>query len=234
MADTALAPPPPPAVVKPEPVSRKASKQDVPRRPPAPADADVPPPQVHVRRVLQDGRTGVLLGPRGSILLDGEVYDVPSQNVPHASGIARSNRVVYTAYPDEAKFYVLSQATIKLPMSAPDPDVAVLPCAVGTPFDKQPLPLWVMEISDSHLPRRPAQEAQNLRRERRDRRLDPQRQQAAARGVPRPREARSAPRKGWGYKTELPPDRGPGDHAAQRLRTSRCRSATCCRRGREA
>ena len=82
-------------------------------------------------------------------LFDGVVYDVPTQTSAHSAACSLSTGLVLETYPDGATFWVLIQGSLKWKWTAPDPDLAVLPCAVGTPFNQQLPPLWVMDVSDT-------------------------------------------------------------------------------------
>ena len=135
-------------------------------------------------------------------LFDGVVYDVPTQTSAHSAACSLSTGLVLKTYPDGATFWVLIQGSLKWKWSAPDPDLAVLPCAVGTPFEKQPLPLWVMDVSDTtYLADRRKKlkiyaehgvtDAWILNIN--ERRLE----------VFRDPVKLAAPRRGWGYKTEI-------------------------------
>ena len=135
-------------------------------------------------------------------LLDGVVYDAPMQSSEKMAANSLASRLAFECYPDANEFNVLLQATLKLRWSSPAPDLAVMACPVGTPFDKQPVPLWVMEISDTtYLADRHKKlkiYAQNGVTDAwilnvKKRRLE----------VFRDPVKLAAPRKGWGYKTEI-------------------------------
>ena len=83
-------------------------------------------------------------------LLDGEVVETPAQLDPHGWGVSKSSEAAFLAYSDRYRFTVLTQMTLRLSeTSSPDPDLHVVECPFGTPWQRRPLPLWVLEISDS-------------------------------------------------------------------------------------
>lgn len=82
-------------------------------------------------------------------LIEGEVIQVPAQATPHRATITKFSRLLLDAF-DPARYWVVIQGTLVLPRhSAPDPDFHVLEAPVGTPDDRLPRPLLVIEVSDS-------------------------------------------------------------------------------------
>ena len=83
-------------------------------------------------------------------LLEGRVVEMPAQLDPHMWGITKSTRAALLAYPDLTRCSVFSQGTLRLSeLTNPDPDVYVCACPLGTPWQRRPLPLWVLEVSES-------------------------------------------------------------------------------------
>ena len=83
-------------------------------------------------------------------LLEGRVVQMPAQLDPHMWGISKSTEAAMLAYPDRSRFTIFSQATLRLnDLCNPDPDVCVVACPLGTPWQQRPLPLWVLEVSES-------------------------------------------------------------------------------------
>ena len=87
-------------------------------------------------------------GTRRVELLNGRIYRMAAQGMPHILAVTRTNRAVSGV--STADEWVYNQATLRLDRhSAPDPDVVWLPCPEGTPMDRWPLPLLVIEVSDT-------------------------------------------------------------------------------------
>ena len=83
-------------------------------------------------------------------LIDGEIYDVASQNNPHASGLSRTGRVLFSAF--DENWWVMLQSTVRLPLGdIPDPDFAVRSGPASSDISYHPLPLLIIEVSDSTL-----------------------------------------------------------------------------------
>ena len=81
-------------------------------------------------------------------LLEGEIVEMPSQLDPHRWGVSKATAAAYAAYADESRFSVFPNGTLRLGRwSAPDPDLCVVECPLGTPWDQEPPPLWVLEVS---------------------------------------------------------------------------------------
>jgi hypothetical protein len=84
-------------------------------------------------------------------LIDGEIFDVTSQNNPHVLGISNINRLLLALF-DEKHYWVTCQSTVRLPKGdMPDPDFAVRPGPGSSDNAHQPLPLLIIEISDDTL-----------------------------------------------------------------------------------
>src|SRR5688572_9912212 len=82
-------------------------------------------------------------------LIDGQILDMSPQQPPHRLAVTRCFRLALRAYDDPARFFVLSQSTLRLGEDLPEPDLYVLPCAEGIDESTYPLPLWVLEIADT-------------------------------------------------------------------------------------
>ena len=83
-------------------------------------------------------------------LLEGEVIEMPAQLDPHQWGVSKTTEAAMRAYPDRSRFTVFTQGTLRLDgLSNPDPDLHVVECPLGTHWQDRPLPLWVLEVSDS-------------------------------------------------------------------------------------
>lgn len=136
-------------------------------RPSTPADAA---PELHAAKaaaafVVEPGRplhrwtaeeymklgdVGIVFGNRTE-LIDGEIYDVASQNNPHVAAISKGTRVLVATF-DENGYWVTIQSTVRLPTGdVPDPDLAVRPGPASTDNAVHPLPLLVVEVSDTTL-----------------------------------------------------------------------------------
>jgi Uma2 family endonuclease len=90
------------------------------------------------------------LGGRRTELIDGEILDMVSQYNPHAATISKTNRLLVAAF-DES-YWLLVQSTIRLPSGdVPDPDFTVRPGPVSGDNSVHPLPLLVIEVSDTTL-----------------------------------------------------------------------------------
>jgi Uma2 family endonuclease len=82
-------------------------------------------------------------------LLDGEVIEVPAQASPHRTAISKISRLLLNAF-DPVKDWVVIQGTLRLSrFSAPDPDFHVFDVPTGTPDDKLPTALLVVEVSET-------------------------------------------------------------------------------------
>jgi Uma2 family endonuclease len=81
-------------------------------------------------------------------LIDGEVIEVPAQANPHRTSVTKISRLLFKAF--GPNHWVVVQGTLILPRyGAPDPDFHVFDVPEGTPDDKLPLPLVVIEVSDT-------------------------------------------------------------------------------------
>lgn len=83
-------------------------------------------------------------------LIGGEIYDVASQNNPHVAAISKATRVLVATF-DES-YWLTVQSTVRLPTGdVPDPDFAVRPGPESKDNTHHPLPLLVVEVSDTTL-----------------------------------------------------------------------------------
>jgi Uma2 family endonuclease len=100
---------------------------------------------------MEMARMGLFLDKRVE-LIDGEILDMSPQQPPHALAISRCFWLARKAYDDPTRFFVLTQATLRLGEDRPEPDLYVLPCAEGVDASKFPPPLWILEIADTTYP----------------------------------------------------------------------------------
>jgi Uma2 family endonuclease len=81
-------------------------------------------------------------------LIDGEVIEVQAQANAHRTSITRITRLLLKAFTPAS--WVVVQGTLVLPRyGAPDPDFHVFDVPEGTPDDQLPLPLVIIEVSDT-------------------------------------------------------------------------------------
>jgi len=89
-----------------------------------------------------------MLGERRVELLNGELIEMPAQATPHRISISKTVRLLCGAF--DATHWMLVQGTLVLSSRhAPDPDFHIFDVPVGTPDNCLPIPLLVIEISDS-------------------------------------------------------------------------------------
>ena len=82
-------------------------------------------------------------------LINGEIIEVPAQATPHRAAITNAMFALTAVFP-KPPYWLLTQATLRLSRhDAPDPDFHVFEARVGTPDDQLPLPLLVIEVSDT-------------------------------------------------------------------------------------
>ena len=82
-------------------------------------------------------------------LIDGKIYQMPSQNHPHVAALEKSRRVVDKVF--GPAHWVRIQAPLHISQSAPEPDLAVV---TGSPDDYTSHPtraLLIVEVSDTTL-----------------------------------------------------------------------------------
>jgi Uma2 family endonuclease len=83
-------------------------------------------------------------------LIDGELFDMPPQENPHVAGISRTTRVLVAAF-DES-YWLTIQSTVRLPRGdMPEPDFSIRPGPASADKNVHPLPLLVIEVSDTTL-----------------------------------------------------------------------------------
>lgn len=81
-------------------------------------------------------------------LINGRIYRMPPQAIPHMVAISLGSQLLTKTVP--ASDWLINQGTIRLgKYSAPDPDFIWLPCAIGTPVDRWPQPVLLIEVSDT-------------------------------------------------------------------------------------
>ena len=90
-----------------------------------------------------------LLNDRRVELLNGEIIEVPAQATPHRAAITNGIHALVAAFP-KPQHWLVVQGTLRLSRhDAPDPDFHVFDVPIGTPDDKLPSPLLVIEVSDT-------------------------------------------------------------------------------------
>jgi Uma2 family endonuclease len=83
-------------------------------------------------------------------LIDGEIYDVSSQNNPHVAAISNANRQLVAAF-DES-YWLTIQSAVKLRRGdTPEPDLAIRSGPATGDQAIHPHPLLVIEVSDTSL-----------------------------------------------------------------------------------
>lgn len=142
-------------LLAPQPAPQAIPKiaQPTPMRPRARVESDAPmqplPHRWTFEEYLQLGAAGLFPDHRTE-LIDGEIFDVASQNNPHVSSISKTNRVLVGAF-DET-FWLTIQSTIRLGTGdGPDPDFAVRPGPASADNAVHPQPLLIIEVSDTTL-----------------------------------------------------------------------------------
>jgi Uma2 family endonuclease len=89
-----------------------------------------------------------LLHDRRAELLNGDLLKMPAQATPHRVAISKTSALLFGAL--GATHWVVSQGTLILSKhDAPDPDFHIFDAPMGTPDNRLPLPVLVIEISDS-------------------------------------------------------------------------------------
>lgn len=100
-----------------------------------------------VRAMLE---SGVLDRTAKYELIEGVVYDVPSENPPHID--VKSEIVIHLARTVPDEWFVVADATLKLSLdNAPSPDVYVFPAHIATADLKPSDVSLVIEIADTSL-----------------------------------------------------------------------------------
>jgi Uma2 family endonuclease len=90
---------------------------------------------------------GLLHGRRVE-LLNGELREMSAQATPHRASITKTATQLLNAL--GAGYWVVVQGTLVLSRrSAPDPDFHVFDAPIGTPDNQLPLPILVIEVSDT-------------------------------------------------------------------------------------
>lgn len=120
-------------------------------QPPAPAVTGWEPTRHRwtFEEFIQLGRSGLPAAGRTE-LIDGEIFDVPSQNNPHVAAISNTNRLLVAAF-DES-YWLTVQSTVRLRRGdGPEPDFAVRPGPSTGDDGVHPHPLLVIEVSDETL-----------------------------------------------------------------------------------
>jgi Uma2 family endonuclease len=100
-----------------------------------------------VKDYFRMSRVGLLDGRRAE-LLNGELIQMPAQATPHMASISKTAPLLFQAF--GAGRWVVVQGTLVLSkFYAPEPDFHVFDAPIGTPNNCLPLPILVIEISDS-------------------------------------------------------------------------------------
>jgi Uma2 family endonuclease len=90
-----------------------------------------------------------LLGDRRVELLDGQIIEMPAQANPHRLAVSKGARLLFSKFPPESHWVVVEGTLLLSKRSAPDPDLHLFDVPEGTPDADLPLPVLVIEISDS-------------------------------------------------------------------------------------
>ena len=81
-------------------------------------------------------------------LIEGDIVKMAAQGCPHQLSITRISRLLLAAF--TSSDWVVIQGTLVLPpYGAPDPDFHVFDVPEGTPAHRLPIPLLVIEVSDT-------------------------------------------------------------------------------------
>jgi Uma2 family endonuclease len=111
-----------------------------------------PVPTAHrwtVEDYLRADQAG-LFGSQRVELIEGEIIDMPGQMDPHAWAISRLTFALRDIFPNP--FWIKIQATLRLnDYSAPEPDIAVMSGPPSPPAGETPVPLLIVEVSESSL-----------------------------------------------------------------------------------
>jgi Uma2 family endonuclease len=100
-----------------------------------------------VREYFRMAEAG-LLDDRRVELINGEIIHVAAQATPHRASVTKTSQALLAAF--GAGDWVVIQGTLPLgTFSAPDPDFYVLDVPIGTPDHLLPLPILVIEVSDT-------------------------------------------------------------------------------------
>src|SRR3982751_1496429 len=80
-------------------------------------------------------------------LVDGRILQMHSQANPHRASVTRCMILSSRHFSDTTKFWLVVQSTYVMEKyDAPEPDVYILKCPVGTPDDNQPKAFLVIEV----------------------------------------------------------------------------------------
>ena len=132
-----------------------------------------------------------LLDDRRAELLNGVLIEMPAQALPHMASISKTAPLLFTALAPGlgrgAGTLILSR------FEMPEPDFHVYGVPVGTPRRHRPLPLLVIEISDSYLPQGQRPQTPHLRPRRHPRLLDREHRRAPHSSLPTTRKPHGPP-----------------------------------------
>src|SRR5438874_11317953 len=79
-------------------------------------------------------------------LIDGRILQMPAQAIPHVASVSKSTILCSRHFSDTSKFWLAVQSTYLMEKyDAPEPDLYILKCPVGTPKTKQPKAFLVIE-----------------------------------------------------------------------------------------
>jgi len=120
-----------------------------PEQPPAVVGVAAPPRHRWTAdEYMELGRMTTI--PHRTELINGEIYDVVSQNNPHVAAISKINRLLIAAFDDT--YWVTVQSTARLDSgNVPDPDFAVRPVPASRDDSYHPKPLLIIEVADTTL-----------------------------------------------------------------------------------
>jgi Uma2 family endonuclease len=111
-----------------------------------------PPALKHVRWTVDEYFRLVklgLLGDRRVELLNGRIIEMPAQAHPHRLALSKLARLFFSRFPPESHWVVVEGTFVLSKHHAPDPDLHVFDVPEGTPEADLPLPIIVIEISDT-------------------------------------------------------------------------------------
>jgi Uma2 family endonuclease len=82
-------------------------------------------------------------------LVDGRILQMPAQANPHRASVSKCTILYSRHFSDTSKFWLAVQSTYVMERyDAPEPDLYILKCPIGTPDHKQPKAFLVIEVSN--------------------------------------------------------------------------------------
>jgi Uma2 family endonuclease len=102
-----------------------------------------------LNRYLDMAESGVLADEKVE-LINGEIVAMPAQKEPHALAVSRATRELMAIFPEP--YFVKIQSTFRLSdLSAPEPDIMVLPEVKDAGRALHDTPLLIVEVSETTL-----------------------------------------------------------------------------------